>query len=827
MTRTLRNRGRHLACASLIAVATLAVPAYAQDTDPQDGSADRYSGLGEIIVTAQKREQSLQDVPIAVTAVTQDALEVNRVTNVMDLSSLAPGFTVRQSIGGSAIPFFALRGALVSAVVPGVDKQLSLNIDGVYVQGMRGAIFELPDVERIEVLRGPQGTLFGRNATAGAISITTRDPDGVAGVKASATAGNRDRYRFRLTADTPQIGPVSAYGSFMHEEYRGATRNVLAGQTWDYTKAFTPEASRIVRAGDWLGSQRADNYFAAVKFEPSDRFKAIYKFDHGDNSVVNDAVGILGIDDSSFYGPLWRLLLAGGSDEPLAFDNAHPQTTRPDKAYNGGNTATDQSQTGHNLTATFNVNEQITVKNILAYRKARILSVANTDALTGLHITQAIVDRYPAAIYGASGFTAAQIGAPFAGVLHQPEFKTRQWSDELQVNYDSDFVTLTVGGIYYDAKDQSNPHGYANSLTFQAVPGGVVPVNPGISINTITSVAGYGQGEFHVTPQLDIVLGGRVTHDKKGSNFSYIPAGNTDFTVFDFDYKNTQFTYLVGANYKPTDDTLVYAKYSTGYVSGGTVGPLPYEPEKAKSAELGFKGDFLNNRLRANVALWWAKYSNNQGTGSASALGSILVDYFVQQGIDPSLAPVFGTFVVDRGDIKAKGAEFELTAAPVTGVTFGGNVSYTDASPHNVPDFAKLAVSLPVTAPDSDYKLVFLPKWTASVFGQYDTPTLFGDSYATFRVDANYQSETYSFGSGDKHPVAVFRPYATIPDYWLVNGRAALRDVNLGGVNTEIALWGRNIFNKSVIQYPLLVAGLVSTTYNAPRSYGVDLTIEF
>ncbi len=822
MIRTLNYRSSQLACTSFAVIALLSTSAYAQDE-----TTGGFGGLNEIIVTAQKREQSLQDVPIAVTAVTQDALEVNRISNVTDLSSLAPGFTVRQSIGGSAIPFFAMRGALISAVVPGVDKQLSLNIDGVYVQGMRGAIFELPDVQRIEVLRGPQGTLFGRNSTAGAISISTRDPDGNAGVKAGGTIGNRDRYRFRLTADTPQIGPFSAYASFLHEEYRGATRNVLAGQTWDYTRSYTDTANRIVRAGEWLGGQKADNYFVAVKFEPSNRFTATYKFDHGDNSVINDAVGVLAIDDTAFYGPLWRLLLAGGSGEPYLFDNNNPQTTRPDKAYNGGNSATEQSQTGHNLTATFTVSDQISIKNILAYRKASILSTANTDAITGLRITPEIVAAYPTAIYGASGFTAAQIGQPFVGVLHQPEFRTKQWSNELQVNFDSDFVTLTVGGIYYDAEDQSNPHGYANSLTFRVVPNGVVPVAPGISVNTIESLAGFAQGEFHLTPELDVVLGGRVTRDKKGSEFSYIPAGNTNFTVFDFNYKDTQFSYLVGANYKVSPDVMVYAKYSTGYVSGGTVGPLPYEPEKAKSAELGFKGDFLNRRLRANLALWWAKYSNSQGTGSASSLGQILVDYFVREGIDPSLAGVFGTFVVDRGDIEAKGVELELTAAPAEGLTFGGNLSYTDAKPKNVPDFAKLSVSLPVTARDSDYKLVFLPEWTASVFAQYDTPALFGDTYATFRIDANYQSENYAFGSGRNHPVSVFRPYVEIPDYWLVNGRAALRNIELGGVNAELAVWGKNILNKSVIQYPLLVSGLVSTTYNAPRSYGLDFSIEF
>src|SRR5258706_5774534 len=153
---------------ALAAALLMPIEAMAQAGENDNG------GLTEIIVTAQKREQNVQDVPIAVTALGTDTLQANRVTNVVDLTGLAPGVTVRISAGGSQLPVFTIRGVSSFGVVPGSDKQVSQYLDGVYIGSPRGSIFDLPDLQRIEVLRGPQGTLFGRNATAGAVSITTR-----------------------------------------------------------------------------------------------------------------------------------------------------------------------------------------------------------------------------------------------------------------------------------------------------------------------------------------------------------------------------------------------------------------------------------------------------------------------------------------------------------------------------------------------------------------------------------------------------------------------------------------------------------------------------
>ena len=177
--RTIRSA--LLACTAVATIGFMPAQASAQAASEDGG------GLEEIVVTAQKREQSMQDVPIAVSALGGEALQANRVVTVSDLGGLAPGVTVRTAAGGSQLPSFSVRGAVSYGVVPGSDRQVSMYLDGVYISSPRGSIFDLPDLERIEILRGPQGTLFGRNATAGAVSITTRDPKGEFGVKATGS----------------------------------------------------------------------------------------------------------------------------------------------------------------------------------------------------------------------------------------------------------------------------------------------------------------------------------------------------------------------------------------------------------------------------------------------------------------------------------------------------------------------------------------------------------------------------------------------------------------------------------------------------------------
>ncbi|MCB2072524.1 MAG: TonB-dependent receptor [Novosphingobium sp.] len=816
-----------LACTALTALALSSVPALAQANEED-------SGLGVIVVTAQKREQSVQDVPIAVTAISGESLEVNRVTDVTDLSGLAPGVTVRVSAGGSQLPSFSIRGAISYGVVPGSDKQVSMYLDGVYISSPRGGIFDLPDVQRIEVLRGPQGTLFGRNATAGAVSISTRDPSGEMGFKGRVSVGNRDRLRTTFSLDLPQIGPFSGYVSYMHDEKRGDIRNLGAGQTWDRTASLWGPARSVKTSPEWLGSKNSESVFAAVKFTSGD-FTTVYKFDWNKNDGTPDGTAILGYNPNI---PLLGTFLTSLIDsQPIPVPFA-ANGKRPKSVLNSWAIPTTQETQGHSLTSTFQVSDDLSVKNVFAFRKNKLFTASSIDGLSALTFTPQSLGDYATFVAFSTGLLtgteplpviqatigavaqglAPTLGGPFIGIATQPSNRSEQISDELQVNYDSDFLTATVGAVWFQSKDWTGETYFQNTISFAPIPGGVIGnTRSGSTFNKATSIAAYAQLEFHLTPQLDLVLGGRITRDKKSGDFIFGPTLNSLQTL-SFTYRKTKPNYLIGLNYKPTEDILLYAKYSTAFVSGGSVAGIPFAPETAKSWEAGVKAEMFDRKVRANLALYHAEYKNYQTAQSSANF----VDQITEITGDPTRAGSIGTFVVPLGGVKAKGFEFDIAAAPAQGLSLGGSLSYTDTSFNNLNPVI-------VAANAGSYGTAsYRPKWNGGLWAQYDTQPLVGDAFVTFRADGIWQSDM-GLAQNANAPLPLLVP-ALIeqPSYWLVNGRIALRDLEIGGAKTEFALWAKNLTDEKAIGFALNLNQIFGSANFIPaRSYGIDLTIEF
>ena len=271
------------ACALMVTNAAVGEPASPTQT------AVETAGLQEITVTAQRREQNLQSVPISVTALTQEDLTANRVADVLDLSAIAPNLTVRSGPGGSNLPSYSIRGLVARGTAPGQDKGISLYLDGVYLQNVIGSIADLADIERIEVLKGPQGTLFGRNATGGAISFITHDPSGTFSARQEFTAGNYNQFRSKTHVDLPAWGPLSASFSYVHSERRGDVRNLGAGTTWDFTRA---DSSMGVRTSPrYLGDQDIDAGFGALKLDVADNLTFVLKLDYEQNHFFAGCAG--------------------------------------------------------------------------------------------------------------------------------------------------------------------------------------------------------------------------------------------------------------------------------------------------------------------------------------------------------------------------------------------------------------------------------------------------------------------------------------------------------------------------------------------------------
>lgn len=806
-----------------LAAAILATSAHAQSDNYMDG------GIQDIVVTAQKREQNLQDVPIAITAVTAAALEANRVTSVQDLSGLAPNFTVRPASGGVGLPTFSMRGITSFGVVPGSDKQISIYVDGVYLGSPRGSAFELPDIERIEVLRGPQGTLFGRNATAGAVSIVTRQPTGTLGFRQDVSVGSHSLMRTRTTVDLPAVGPFSAYVTYVHEERDGDVRNVQSGMLWDRTGPFTKVG--VQRSAKTLGSKDADNWFAAVRFEPSDTFNMTYKFDRSTNNFSPEAQALVAINPNTpLLGALVQSLIPS--------DHFTGKATRPDAVYGGFTTEAYQRTSGHNLTANLELSDTVSLKNIASYRKTFINSASALDGAGVLTLTADAVAPFatlaafsqvpnlatnPNAASIIASYAAGlvpMIGNRFCLVCNNSQAGGEQYSNELQVNVDTDFMTLTVGGLYFHQKDYSGgPIGMANNFAFTPLDNsGRLPLgNESTTYTKGTSIAAYAQGEFHITDTLDVIAGARITKDKKSGEYVYGgvftpgPNGFEDGTYSGlqnmvFSYKKTKPTFSLGLNYKPTNDLLFYGKYSTAFVSGGSVGPVTYEPETVEAFELGAKADLFDRMVRTNLALFHATYKHQQSAQSGSNVGY----------------PQLATVIIDAGQTTAKGVEFEATVAPARGLTFSGGLGYTDINLDTVNPVMIRSGGGNRIVP------VLIPKWTGSLSGQYDSPELFAGAHLMLRVDATYQGKRRNNPNPDPTPTPSFNIMDVTPAYWVVNGRVALKEVTSGPGQVEVAAWVKNLFNDDTAMFPLILQNTIkSSSFIPARSYGLDVTFRF
>lgn len=781
-SRTAAPRAALLNCTAFTSALLFATAGFAQ-TAPK---AEQGSTLGEIVVTAQRREQNVQDVPVAVTALTQAAIAANRVVTVNDLSLLAPGFNVVPAAGGTQIPTFTMRGITSYGVVPGSDKAISMYVDGVYISSARGSIFDLPDISQIEVLRGPQGTLFGRNATGGAISVTTRDPTGKFGVEQTLTGGNEGQFRSRTSVDLPAWGPFSAYVSYVHNQRRGDVENVGGGTVWDYRNVTTTDVAKTQVSPRWLGGTDSNSVFAALKFAPNDRFSTVYKFDWSHDEGSNEAVAFLGADLSGPAGPTLGFLL---STNPVLTAGAK----RPDKVNNAFDIPRVQYTSGHTLTSIYQ-GDSFTIKNIAAYRESLLWSASQLDGLGGLNLQVS------------PGFSV-----PITLLAITNETRSRQWSDELQYIYHSKPITFTLGGLVFQSKDYNGAiPGLPNNVTFAPTIDNVVPAGVSNFYNKAQSIAAYAQAEVHITSNLDLVGGIRETKDWKSGLAVLSPA----LVEPNFKYVNTRPSYLIGTNFKPTDDTLLYIKYSTAFVSGGNVAGIPFAPETVNAWEAGFKGEFLEHRLRTNVAVYDATYHHLQDAeGGASYTGPLLAQF--------PFIPQVGTFIVDQGGTdRSKGVEFEGTLLAGHGVTTGANVSYTDTKFKNVDPVVDNPTGVPPVP-------TLLPKWTVGLWGEYHR-TFSNDLTGTVRLDANWRSRIELTNGVIANLIPAYAEFVSVPSTWIVNARATLAGFRMHGVDAQVSLWAKNLTDDKSLNYALLIPQLVAAgNYQPARTFGVDVDFKY
>lgn len=858
---------RYFLGASLLAMA--ATPAFAQEAggDP-DGANDNV-----ILVTANKREQDIQETPIAITAVSQETVQLLGISDTADLDAIAPNVSVSGGVTNAGAAVVTIRGIPTSADEAfGFDSPIGIYLDGVYIARSAAASFEIADIERIEVLRGPQGTLFGRNTTGGAINYVTASPSSDASLDVQLGAGNYDRRYARAVVNSGDLGGVRLSLGYLYEQRDGVVDNLLE-----------PDDSRDP------GSHETHAVRAAIEADLGDSLTFTNVFDWSRNEGTPHAAQLSGVGDGVFrpnatvdgntfsrvqpapVGPYLAnaTILEPGCGTPLS----SVSLARLDEiCLNDAGTSTDEVY--GNMTRFELDLGDVLVRSTTAFRWwDNVIASSDLDGLGTLE--GPLFDTNT--LFNGFGGTAAEAFLPFVfpmgtpqGVIdfvanspvpltNQPLFavsndrEQSQFSQELEVVGGSGTSFEWVLGAFYfeESGSEVNPQTFAFVLdTNQAVfsqfgglSGAFQAANPAqyravAQSSTLAyavdgqSYALYGQGTWRPAGpdgSLGITLGLRYSWDEK--SVARTQNGAMPFSTAEDIALNTQeasFSAPTGhltIDYRASDEINLYGRYARGYRSGGfnlrqsTQADDPGTAGVDESVALiPFNEELINSfeigaktqfgPVRLNVAAFYNVYTDLQST----------VPIPIQGGGS------FGTQVINAGEIEYIGIEAETMIELTDALTFDASFGYVGK---NVVEFPAADINGDLQNIASVIEPSNSPDTTANAALTYSDYIGSGSTRLTARVGWSYTSERNFFPNPLTAP---FFEETSADTRSLVNAQLRLDEIQIGnGPEFSVKLWGRNIFNTEYvsrgIDYGQLGFGQV--IFGDPATFGVDVSVSF
>lgn len=704
----------------------LSSPAFAQDSGAagQSVTTEGASGLDEIIVTARKRSENLQETPIAITAMSGEMLEERQISNVAEAGQFAPNVNIQPvaNLSGSSASLTAfIRGVGQTDFQITSDPGIGIYVDGVYMARSVGALLDMADIASIEILRGPQGTLFGKNTIGGAIVVNSNLPSNKFELSGEVATGRFNRADVRGMINVPITDSLALRAVASYETRDGYMERLLDGGRQGNKNSF---GGRI-----------------ALKWDATPNFTAVLMADVNIRREESAANTLLGINDSATFDLTapsslywWNKVRSGsdcGADGELApLTNPACITSRwitnnIDTVWSDAKNKSDFDLWGTNLTLDWNIDD-FSIKSISAYRDQKSLFFYDLDA-TPIPLLQSI-----------------------------ERIKVWQFSQELQFNgklFD-DRLKFTSGLFYLKEKgNEINPgnFGFANFIA-----GGKTDND---------SYAAYTQFTFEVTDRLSITPGIRYTNETKRYDPSnrgitedftagvipgfpdgifnalsrctvspapqppspncvadpiFNPSGQQLLPAVEVAIKSKEWTPAFTIDYKVANDILAYASYSKGFKSGGFVQRIfpaepvtpSFDPEFVETYEVGIKSELLDRRLRVNVAAFQSDYSG--------------IQIVVQEGIGPKLR--------NAGTGRIKGLEIEGEAVPIDWLRVNFGLGYLDAYYRSL---APNAVGLSL-----DSKFAFVPKWTGSSSVSAEVYNS-GRGILTLNGNWSYQSSTF------------------------------------------------------------------------------------
>lgn len=639
--------------------------------------------LEEVVVTATKRAESLQDIPVAVSAFTADSLSAKGISNVSQIGDFAPNVTLDSTApisGSSSVLVAFIRGIGQSDYAMNYEPGVGLYVDGVYYARNVGSMIDMLDIERIEVLKGPQGTLFGRNTIAGAINVVTRNPGDELAGQLEVTMGSYNRQDIRGSINIPLTDSVAASLAFSSKNRDGFVKRIpYSGLALEDVSNFRSIDQGVMDGlpnGNDLGNENGDSIRGKISWQ-EDEFSLILSADYTrsrENSAPSTLVDAELWKQSGGIAGLYNACVAGVGPAPCnsitdgrtgnTIDPQFTQRTPYDNRFLTGDRETTYGNAisgtaldsyGVSLTAEWDISDSVTLKSITAYRNLDALFAEDAD------MSPLVIDH------------------------HAFELIQEQYSQELQLTGTTDNMKWILGAYYFNEEGENND--------YVPLAGGLFQVDgPNEIINT--SYALLGRVSYDITDDFSLTGGIRWTREDKEFEGKQrdlnglsaqlgVPAAAfpdpTDLNRLyplgkqEQDFNNVSIT--LSADYHIDDDIFAYASYSQGFKGGGwdtrLTGPELLAPdfseEEAETYELGLKSQFLDNSLRLNMALFYTQYENLQ--------------LIIQRGISPLTA--------NAGESEITGFEAELVYFPVDELEVSANYGWTDAEYTKLDDRAK------------------------------------------------------------------------------------------------------------------------------------------
>ena len=733
------------------------------------------SQLKTVTVTARRREESAQNVPTPMSVISGQTLETQRVYRIQDLQQLVPSVNVAYMHARQSS--VSIRGLGNNPASDGLEGSVGLYIDNVYLGRPGMAVFDLMDIEQLDVLRGPQGTLFGKNTTAGVINITTRAPTFTPERSIETSVGEDGYFQTKGTISGPLTDELAGRFSAYRTRSDGDIKNEFDGHK--------------------LNGGAREGFRGQLLYKPSETFNLRWIGDYneedssaGTRTLFSTGPTINGVNRYETRAAAAGATLVDGSHRKVNLDNQQSVTV---------------FQGGTSLEANWTLPSDYTLTSITSYRWWDF-TPRNDDGLD-----------VPAAYN--------------AGV----SVNDKQWSQEFRIASPTGGFFDYVAGAYYFGSDLDNKsftyYGPKADIWNGTATGALADVNTvGNGHISTNSFALFAQGTWHLTPQLDFTAGLRGTYEEKSAWVTRnAPVGGAAVTGAaaaarqarvgaydsgDLNQYSTSPSGLLNLTYHFNDNVLGYTSLSHGEKSGGvnlTVGSAPTAgadslligAERANNAELGVKSTLWDRRLQLNANLFWTQVNGYQTTAYDDSTRA--------------------QYLTNAGSVRSRGVEFESTLIPVRGLTLNLNGSFNDVrylsyKDAPCPPEVSLQAGAPASCDLSGHQVVGASKWIGNANGEYKWNLNNGlEEYVT----ASYAFRSKAVGTVEDSA------YAQIPSYAVVNLSTGLRgDFHQG--QWDVSLWLKNAFDKTYYTTLWSAAnggyeGLLGT----PRTLGVTGRYDF